>query len=366
MTAGMMRVVTVRPAEGDAQDDLASQLALLAAAAFAACLQSRTRRPPAQMPSTALPGTTCTPEHAAMGHCTLPAKQAPQPAAAGAAERSRPACPKHAAMGHCTPPSTQPAAAAPAARAASAADLPAGACRDGALHARRTAPRTPQPMPPAAIHLLAGACGDGPLHAPAPQPATQADMPAGACGMGHCTSPARRLPRARTCRPATRRLRPCPTDYAADAIYGPSAMAMGRHHLRCIHGGQKLLQVMLNIAEAQIRKGRDGYEWDGEAWYGGDINRLVGQDRRRRRVRRWRRNRRGPGALQPRHRTLLQPPGGVRYDFKPEPVAGLRHRRLRRAGAELLRCRGRAVPVEQGRADGPRSRAITTSASPSG
>ena len=38
----------------------------------------------------------CTPEHAAMGHCTLPAPPASVPA---------PACaPEHAAMGHCTPP----------------------------------------------------------------------------------------------------------------------------------------------------------------------------------------------------------------------------------------------------------------------
>lgn len=44
---------------------------------------------------------TCTPEHAAMGHCTLPA---PEPQPATAAPVSDPACPpEHAAMGHCTP-----------------------------------------------------------------------------------------------------------------------------------------------------------------------------------------------------------------------------------------------------------------------
>ncbi|MGJ3626365.1 copper resistance protein B [Sphingomonas sp. MMS24-JH45] len=34
-------------------------------------------------------------------------------------------------------------------------------------------------------------------------------------------------------------------------------------------------QAMLNIAEVQIRDGRDGYRWDGEYWVGGDIHRLA-------------------------------------------------------------------------------------------
>ena len=67
---------------------------------------------------------------------------------------------------------------------------------------------------------------------------------------------------------------PIPTDNAADAVYGPDAMHMGRHHLAEFHGGQKLYQIMFNVAEAQFREGRDGFEWDAAAWYGGDINRL--------------------------------------------------------------------------------------------
>ena len=39
-------------------------------------------------------------------------------------------------------------------------------------------------------------------------------------------------------------------------------------------GGQPFYQVMFNLAEYQARQGRDGYRWDGEAWFGGDINRL--------------------------------------------------------------------------------------------
>jgi copper resistance protein B len=52
-------------------------------------------------PAAPAASTTCTPEHAAMGHCTLP-EPAPQPAPTPPI--SDPACPpEHAAMGHCTP-----------------------------------------------------------------------------------------------------------------------------------------------------------------------------------------------------------------------------------------------------------------------
>ena len=59
----------------------------------------------------------CTPEHAAMGHCTLPAaKPAPAPAAVPAPGAPKPAqsscTPEHAAMGHCTLPAAAPAAPA--------------------------------------------------------------------------------------------------------------------------------------------------------------------------------------------------------------------------------------------------------------
>jgi copper resistance protein B len=68
---------------------------------------------------------------------------------------------------------------------------------------------------------------------------------------------------------------PLPTDHAADNVYGSDAMAMGRDHLQQHHGGQNFNQVLLNLAEYQFRNGRDGYRWDGEAWFGGDINRLF-------------------------------------------------------------------------------------------
>lgn len=66
---------------------------------------------------------------------------------------------------------------------------------------------------------------------------------------------------------------PIPSDHAADRVFGSQEMMQARHHL-AQHGGQTFYQVLLNVAEYQIHSGRDGYRWDGEAWYGGDINRL--------------------------------------------------------------------------------------------
>ncbi|WP_197423640.1 copper resistance protein B, partial [Novosphingobium sp. CCH12-A3] len=39
-------------------------------------------------------------------------------------------------------------------------------------------------------------------------------------------------------------------------------------------GGNNFGQVLLNLFEYQAHSGRDGYRWDGEGFYGGDINRL--------------------------------------------------------------------------------------------
>jgi copper resistance protein B len=112
---------------------------------------------------------------------------------------------------------------------------------------------------------------------------------------------------------------PLPTDRAADAVYGPDAMHMGRHHLEQFHGGQKLFQLFANIAEAQFRKGRDGFEWDAEGWYGGDINRLwlksEGEGEFGGSV--------GRAEVQALYSRAVDPyfniQGGLRYDFKPNP-----------------------------------------------
>jgi copper resistance protein B len=69
---------------------------------------------------------------------------------------------------------------------------------------------------------------------------------------------------------------PPPKDYAADRYYEPSAMASARGLLRAEHGDTATFKIMANIAEFEPRSGgQGGYRWDGQAWYGGDINRFV-------------------------------------------------------------------------------------------
>ena len=242
---------------------------------------------------------TCAPEHAAAGHCTLTPPQQPAPPKSQpvpqsqAGPRAPSTClPEHAAAGHCTP--------APPPEAA------------------RTAPQVPPAPQPTCLpeHAALGHCTPA-----APPPAAQ---PPSTClpehaAMGHCTPAApgaaegTDLPAGNAPPPAV------PIANAADAIYGTSAMEMGRHHLNEFHGGQKLSQVMFNIAEAQSGKGPTGFEWDAEGWYGGDINRLWVKSE-------------GEGAfgrsiekaeVQALYSHAIGPyfnlQGGLRYDFKPSP-----------------------------------------------
>lgn len=68
---------------------------------------------------------------------------------------------------------------------------------------------------------------------------------------------------------------PVPTDFAADGIFDPAVMSLARKQLHMEHGGGVISKVMVNLGEYQIRDGENGYRWEGEAWIGGDINRLV-------------------------------------------------------------------------------------------
>lgn len=70
-------------------------------------------------------------------------------------------------------------------------------------------------------------------------------------------------------------LPPVPADHAADAIFGADAMARSRTALAHENGGMAHNMVLIDQLEAQTGKGADGYRWAGEAWFGGDINRLT-------------------------------------------------------------------------------------------
>lgn len=65
-----------------------------------------------------------------------------------------------------------------------------------------------------------------------------------------------------------------PTDHAADAIHNPDEMAKARAALRIEGGGMAFGMVLVDRAEVQLRDGSDGWRWAGEAWLGGDIDRL--------------------------------------------------------------------------------------------
>lgn len=112
---------------------------------------------------------------------------------------------------------------------------------------------------------------------------------------------------------------PAPTDHAADKAFDPTRMAMARAQLRKEHGGGVTSLVMANFAEWAPRSGKDSYRWEGEAWFGGDINRLTlksegegvsgeGLDR---------------AELQALYSRSVSPffdlQAGVRHDFEPKP-----------------------------------------------
>ena len=65
-----------------------------------------------------------------------------------------------------------------------------------------------------------------------------------------------------------------PMDHYADHQFAPADMTKARRDMMFESGGKPFHQVMFNLAEYQARQGRDGYRFDGEAWFGGDINRL--------------------------------------------------------------------------------------------
>src|SRR3546814_1435166 len=110
-----------------------------------------------------------------------------------------------------------------------------------------------------------------------------------------------------------------PTDHYADRTFPPGEMERVRADLHKEHGGGTFHQVMFNLAEYQARKGGDGFRWDGEAWFGGDVNRLVLKSE-------------GEGAfnggvdsaeIQALYSSAINPywnvQAGVRDDFQPNP-----------------------------------------------
>ena len=64
-------------------------------------------------------------------------------------------------------------------------------------------------------------------------------------------------------------------DNFADGYYSASSMGRGRDILSSEHGGGLISKVMGNMLEFTTTSGDEGYRWDVEAWYGGDLHRFV-------------------------------------------------------------------------------------------
>jgi copper resistance protein B len=62
--------------------------------------------------------------------------------------------------------------------------------------------------------------------------------------------------------------------HAADQVYGREAMASAREDMHAMHGDIRTHRVLIDQAEMRLRPGRDGWFLNGEAWYGGDLDRL--------------------------------------------------------------------------------------------
>lgn len=107
--------------------------------------------------------------------------------------------------------------------------------------------------------------------------------------------------------------------HAADAIFGASEMAAARQQMVAEAGGMTTPKILADRLEYRAQNGKDGYIWDVQAWYGGDIDKL------------WLKSE-GEGSFGESPESIevqalwshaigpffdLQ--AGVRYDFRPDP-----------------------------------------------
>ncbi len=125
-------------------------------------------------------------------------------------------------------------------------------------HAMPTDPHAGHAMPPAAPTVSADPHAGHAMSAPATAPDTSAVDPVGTDQQpGSAPAPTP------------------PTDRYGDRYWPADAMAAARDKVRREHGGMNVGMVMINIAEWQPARGKDRFRWDGEGWFGGDVNRLT-------------------------------------------------------------------------------------------
>jgi copper resistance protein B len=62
--------------------------------------------------------------------------------------------------------------------------------------------------------------------------------------------------------------------HAQDLFFNPTEAAQSRRELAREHGGLTATRVLIDQLEVGIGKGRETYAWDGQTWYGGNINKV--------------------------------------------------------------------------------------------
>ena len=133
------------------------------------------------------------------------------------------------------------------------------------------------PMPPAPAPQTRAAQAPAPPQQPAPtdphsghtmpeRPAAAADEHAGHAMDAEAIDP----PEAGNDVPPD-----APSEFAADRFFGAGDMNRARGILRDEHGGVLTYKIMGDMIEYRSQDGEDGYAWNGEAWFGGDIDRFV-------------------------------------------------------------------------------------------
>lgn len=199
----------------------------------------------------------CTPEHEAMGHCVLPpvttstADARADPGNSATAQDTAKGCtPDHAAMGHCS--------------------LPPMATPEHPLSPSQHNP-VETPHDPQSGHAD---------HKGQPKETSEHDVdirhgtPQDEQG-SHAGSNAHHGTGGTALMPGNGPAPVPPVANYADRVWGADAMTHSRQRLRKDHGGGAFSQVMFDVAEYRAHKGRDGFHWGAEGWFGGDINRLV-------------------------------------------------------------------------------------------
>jgi copper resistance protein B len=133
-------------------------------------------------------------------------------------------------------------------------------------HAGHAMPSAPEAAPLPDPHAGHGAPAATDQHAGhgSSAPETAADPHAGLATTEAATPPVAPPPPGALAGPA----------HAADAVWGEDSMAPSRDILRREHGDMTVSKILLDRLEWRGGNGQDGYEWDIQAWHGGDIDKI--------------------------------------------------------------------------------------------